>query len=84
VAGAMSLLATACASSLGYDTPCATWVSMDNADQRSTVIAIYEAAGPSKPSSSDISQFQRQATDYCSDPDVNQPTIVGMLDSRPS
>jgi hypothetical protein len=84
VAGAMSLLASACASSLGYDTPCSTWVSMDNADQRSTVIAIYQLAGPSIPSSADVSQFQRQASDYCSDPNLNQPTLVGMLDSRPS
>ena len=80
----MALLATACASSLGYDTPCSTWVSMDNAEQQSTVIAIYQQDGQSHPSNSDVSAFQRQASDYCSDPNVNQPTIVGMLDSRAS
>lgn len=84
MAGAMALLATACGSSLGYDTPCSTWVSMDNADQQSTVIAIDQQGGQSNPSNSDVSAFQRQASDYCSDPNVNQPTIVGMLDSRPS
>jgi hypothetical protein len=84
VAGAVALLATACGSSLGYDTPCSIWVSMDNADQQSTVMAIYQQDGQSNPSSSDVSEFQRQASEYCSDPNVNQPTIVGMLDSRPS
>ena len=84
MAGAMALLATACGSSLGWDTPCSTWGSMDSADQQSTVIAIFQQEGQSTPSSSDVSEFQRQASDYCSDPTINQPTIIGMLDSRPS
>jgi|SRR5580700_5272673 hypothetical protein len=82
VAGAMALLATACGSSLGWDTPCSTWVSMDSADQQSTISAINQQDGLSSPSSSDVSEFQRSAAAYCSDPIVNQPTIAGMLDSR--
>jgi hypothetical protein len=82
VAGVTSLAAAACGSSLGYDTPCSAWVSMSNADQQSTIIAIAQQEGQSNPSSSDFSQFQHSASAYCSDPIVNQPTIVGMLDSR--
>jgi hypothetical protein len=82
VAGVMSLAGAACGSSLGYDTPCSAWVSMDNADQQSTIIAIYQQEGEGDPSSSGLAQFQRSASAYCSDPIVNQPTIAGMLDSR--
>jgi hypothetical protein len=82
VAGALTLLGTACGSSLGYDTPCSTWVSMDNADQQSTVIAMNQQDGMSNPTNSDVSEFQRAASAYCSDPIVNQPTLAGMLDSR--
>jgi hypothetical protein len=80
----MALLASACGSSLGWDTPCSTWVSMDNADQQSTIIAINRQDGLSTPTSSDFSEFQRLADDYCADPFVNVPTISGMLNSRPS
>jgi hypothetical protein len=78
----MALLATACGSSLGYATTCSTWVSMDSADQQSTIVAIYQQEGLSNPSRSDVSEFSRSASAYCSDPIVNQPTLAGMLDSR--
>ncbi|MGD0194633.1 MAG: hypothetical protein ABSC35_07230 [Candidatus Dormibacteria bacterium] len=84
VGGAVALLATACGSSLGWNTPCSTWQSMDNADQQSTIVAINQQAGLATPNSSDFSEFQRLADDYCSDPFVNMPTIEGMLNSRPS
>src|SRR6204780_3639218 len=85
MAGATALLATACGSSLGYKTPCSTWDSMDSSDQRSTVVALYEQEGaPSSPSSFDLSNFERLASDYCSDPLGTDDTIGGMLDSRPS
>lgn len=57
---------------------------MDKADQQSTITAIYQQEGQPNPSSSDVSEFERLASAYCSDPLVNQPTISGMLDSRPS
>jgi hypothetical protein len=84
VAGAIALLATACGSSLGYQTPCPVWVSMDSSDQQSTVIAVFQQEGQSNPSSSDVSEFERLASDYCSDPYVNDDTIGGMRDSRAS
>jgi hypothetical protein len=84
VGGGMALLATASGSSLGWDTPCSTWQSMDNADQQRTIVAINKQYGLSKPNDSDFSEFQRLADDYCSDPFVNMPTIEGMLSSRPS
>jgi hypothetical protein len=76
VGGGVALLATACGSSLGWN--------MDNADQQSTIVAINQQAGLATPNSSDFSEFQRLADDYCSDPFVNMPTIEGMLNSRPS
>ncbi len=84
VGGGMALLATACGSSLGWNTPCSTWVSMDNADQQSTIVAINQQAGLAPPNSSDFAEFQRLADDYCSDPFSNMPTIEGMMNSRPS
>lgn len=83
VAGAVALLvATTCGTSLGYQTPCSTWISMDSSDQRSTVINIMQQGGASNPSSADVSDFERLASDYCSDPYVNDDTIGGMRDSR--
>lgn len=78
----MALLATACGSSLGYETPCSAWASMDNSDQQSTITAIYQQYGQSNPSRSDVSELQRSASAYCSDPYVNDDTIGGMRDSR--
>src|ERR1035437_8259280 len=80
VAGATALLATACGSSLGYQAPCSAWVSMDSADQQSTVIAIYQQEGQSNPTSPDVSEVQRSASAYCSDPFVNDDPIGGMRD----
>jgi hypothetical protein len=83
VAGAIALLvATTCGRSLGYQTPCSTWISMDSSDQRSTVINIFQQGGPSNPSNSDISDFERLASAYCSDPYANDDTIGGLRDSR--
>lgn len=83
VAGVVALLATACGSSLGFKTPCPTWVSMDRSDRQSTINAIYQQEGQSTgPSSSEVSEFERLAGDYCSNPYVNDDTIGGMLDSR--
>jgi hypothetical protein len=83
-AGAIASLASGCASTLGWDTPCSAWVSMDNADQRSTVVNIFQMQSGTDFTSAEVSQFQQQASDYCADPNSNQPTIIGMLDSRPS
>ena len=82
IAGAATLLTTACGSSLGYSTPCSVWVSMNNADQQSTVDALYQTEGAPTPSNSSVADFERRASFYCADPVVNQPTIAGMLDSR--
>jgi hypothetical protein len=78
----MALLATACGSSLGYETPCSAWVSMDNSDQQSTITSIYQQDGQPIPSKSDVSELQRSASNYCSNPYVNDDTIGGMRDSR--
>jgi hypothetical protein len=82
VVGAIAWVATGCGSSLGYNTPCSVWVSMDNGDQQSTVISLFEQQGDTTYSTSDVSQFQNRASVYCANPVVNQPTIIGMLDSR--
>jgi hypothetical protein len=83
-AGAMALLSSGCASTLGMQTPCAAWLSMDNADQQGTIInMIHENGGPT-PDSSYISSTQRLASDYCEDPYANDDTIGGMVDSRAS
>jgi hypothetical protein len=83
-AGAVALLSSGCASTLGLATPCSVWVSMDNADQQATIInMVHEDGGPT-PSSYDVSQTQLLASDYCADPFVNDDTIGGMVDSRPS
>ena len=57
---------------------------MDNADQRDTIINMVHQDGGPTPSSQDLSQTQLLASDYCRDPFVNDDTIGGMLDSRPS
>jgi hypothetical protein len=80
----MAVLTTACGSSLGYKTPCSVWVSMDNADQQSTMITIAQQSGDSNPSSLGVSEGQRLASAYCADPLTGDDTIGGMLDSRPS
>jgi hypothetical protein len=83
-AGAIALLSSGCASPLGLATPCSVWVSMDNADQQGTIINMVHQNGGPTPSSSDVSQTQLLASDYCADPFANDDTIGGMLDSRPS
>jgi hypothetical protein len=82
VAAAVPLLATGCASTLGYNTPCSVWVSMNNDDQRATVTNLFQQQGESSVTSSEVSQFQNHASIYCMDPPANQPTLIGMLDSR--
>jgi hypothetical protein len=82
VGGAAALLATACGSSLGYKTPCSVWVSMDVADQQSTMITIAQQEGDPNPSAG-ISDAVRLANAYCADPLAGDDTIGGMLDSRP-
>lgn len=82
-AGATALLATACAGSLGYNTPCSVWVSMNASDQESTLDTVYQQEGATNPpNSTDYAEFRRRASAYCANPIVNQPTIIGMLDSR--
>jgi hypothetical protein len=83
-AGAIALLSSGCASTLGLATPCSVWVSMDNADQQGTIINMLGQNGGPTPSRADVSQTQLLASDYCSDPFVNDDTIGGMVDSRPS
>src|SRR5580704_16873098 len=55
-AGAIALLSSGCASSLGLATPCSVWVSMDNADQQATIISMVHQNGGPTPSSYDVSQ----------------------------
>ena len=83
VSGAIALLATGCGSSLGYETPCSVWVSMDQADQQSTIDNLSYSEGQPNPGSSDVAEFERLANDYCADPLGTDYTIGGMLDSRP-
>src|SRR5579862_8162116 len=77
VAGAIPLLATGCASSLGYATPCSVWVSMDNADQRATMVAISQQWGypDNDPNGAGTSNAVRLATDYCADPLLPDDTV---------
>jgi hypothetical protein len=82
VAGATALLASACGSSLGGSTPCSTFMSMDNADQQSTITNMLHQWGETDPGSDTVSGAQRNATTYCSDPMPGVNTISGMLDSR--
>lgn len=77
------LLATACGS-LGYQTPCSAWISMDSADKQSTINSISQQAGQPNASSAEVSEFERLASAYCSDPLLPDDTIGGMRDSRPS
>jgi hypothetical protein len=81
--GATALLATACGSSLGYQTPCSVWVSMDNADQQATVNNLYHQEGQPDASTADAAEFERLADAYCADPLLPDDTIGGMRDSRP-
>jgi hypothetical protein len=83
VAGAIALFATGCASDLGGKTPCSTYLSMDNADQRSTLTSWSQQMGEPSGSAADISSSQRLADAYCSDPLPGINTIDGMGDSRP-
>lgn len=81
--GATALFATACGSSLGYQTPCSVWVSMSNGEQRSTINNLNHQAGQPDASNADIAAFERLANDYCADPLLPDDTIGGMRDSRP-
>ena len=83
-AGTIALLSSGCASTLGLATPCSVWVSMDNADQQATIITMVHEHGGPTPSGEDVSQTQLLASDYCADPFLNDDTIGGMVDSRPS
>jgi len=83
-AAAIALLSTGCASTLGMQTPCSAWLSMDNADQQGTIINMVQENGGSTPDNPHISSTQRLASDYCEDPFSNDLTIGGMVDSRPS
>jgi hypothetical protein len=55
---------------------------MDNADRQSTITSIDQQYGQPNASSDEVSNFERLAADYCSNPYVNDDTIGGMLDSR--
>jgi hypothetical protein len=83
-AGVAALLASACGSSLGGDTPCSTYLSMGNADQQSTIVIVLQQFGNASPGSAAIATTQRAASTYCSDPMPGVNTINGMFDSRPS
>jgi len=83
IAGVVALLATACGSSLGYDTPCSVWVSMDTADQQSTFDNLLHQEGQPDGNSSYVAEFERLADAYCADPLLPDDTIGGMRDSRP-
>lgn len=78
------MLATACGSSLGGETPCSMYLSMDSADQQSTIITMFQQSGLSNPSLAGVVSGQRSATAYCSDPMPGVTTIDGLMDSRPS
>ena len=82
VAGTMALLATACGTGNGDKTLCSTYMSMDSTDQRSTITTMYQQDGESNPSSDAISEGQRSASVYCSNPYPNIDTIDGMFTSR--
>jgi hypothetical protein len=79
----MALLATACGSGSGDQTQCSAWISMDNADQRSTITSMYQQDGRSNPGNDEVSQLQRAASYYCANPFPNISTISGMYASRP-
>ena len=80
----MALLARACGSALGGNTPCSVYLSMDGSDQGSTITTELQQLGESNPSTADISESQSLASSYCSDPLPGSNIIFGMLDSRPS
>ena len=82
VAGTMALLATACGTGNGDKTLCSTYVSMDSSDQRNTITTMYQQDGDSNPSSAEVSEGQRSASDYCANPYPNIDTIDGMFGSR--
>jgi hypothetical protein len=82
VAGAIALLATACGSGNGAKTLCSAYMSMDSSDQRSTITTTYQQDGESNPSSDEVSEGQRSAAAYCSNPYPNIDTIDGMFTSR--
>ncbi len=84
VAGVFALLGTACGNALGGGTPCSAYLSMDNSDQQSTITTMFQDYGQANLSSDDVTQAQRSASTYCSDPLPGIDTIDGMLDSRPS
>ena len=83
-AGAGTLLASACGSSLGDNTPCSAYLSMGNSDQQSTIVVVLQQFGNVNPGSAAIATTQRAASAYCSYPMPGVNTIGGMFDSRPS
>jgi hypothetical protein len=82
--GAVALLASACGSSLGDNTPCSAYLSMGNSDQQSTIVVVLQQFGNVNPGSAAIASTQRAASAYCSYPMPGVNTIGGMFDSRPS
>jgi len=80
VAGAMALLATACGAS-GSSTPCASYMSMDSADQRSTITTMLHQDGFSNPSGDDVSSEQSSKSAYCSYAGLDGTTIGDPADS---
>lgn len=82
--GALAMLAAACGSALGGQTPCSVYLSMDGADQQNTIITMYRQSGLSNPSSDAVVSGQRATSTYCADPIPNVNTIDGVFDSRPS
>lgn len=84
-AGALALLATACGSGSGGNTLCSTYMSMNTADQRSTITTMLQQGSGSKPPSDEVSETRLSASAYCeyTIANVDEP-ISGYVDSRPA
>jgi hypothetical protein len=80
VSGAMAFLATACGAS-GSSTHCSSYMSMDSADQRSTITTMLQQDGFSNPSADDVSSEQTSKSEYCSIAGLYGTTIGDPVDS---
>lgn len=78
------MLATACGNALGGQTPCSVYLSMDSADQQSTIATMYQQDGLSGAGQAGLVSGQRSAVTYCADPLPGVNTIDGLMDDRPS
>ena len=82
-AGAVVLLASACGSSLRGNTPCSAYLSMDNANQQTTIVTVLQQFGNVSPGSAAVATTQRAASTYRSYPMLGISTVGGVFDSRP-